>query len=293
MGTGGIQEVLQEGQTGRPGDAKPLAAPCTASQQSGNGDGSGIGSGSGPSNSTSAEALIRSLFTTQRLVFCGTAAAVFLGLAALFHQLYGWQFIQASPACGIEPAPVQSEGHNVHLLATLPWSCQHQEVTILNSTASTGGVPVSRAASRPTPQLLAAVLPDIPGTGQAARWHHCCQQVGFNSHLGAGLWHSGRWSMALTVTSRCLRRLHHNRSEFRRDLLYHVQPGNGSAAGGGGGAGLALCCVPPGRMAAADAGLCGFQQGALMDASCGNSVHVIQQSWERNCCFPPVAMAMG
>jgi Mannosyltransferase (PIG-M) len=108
-GTDGIQEVLQEGQTGHPGDAEPLAAPCTASQQSGNGDGSGIDSSR--SNCTSGAALVHSLFSRQRLAFCCAAAAVFLGLAALFHRLYGWQFIQASSAFGLEPAPVQSEGH--------------------------------------------------------------------------------------------------------------------------------------------------------------------------------------
>jgi hypothetical protein len=69
------------------------------------------------------------------------------------------------------------------------------------------------------------------------------------------------------------------------NLLHRVQPGHGSSADSGGGAGLALCCVPPSRMAAADAGLCCFQQGTLMDAICENSVHVI---WRAT-----VAMAIG
>lgn len=112
-GTGGIQEVLQEGQTGRPGDAEPLAAPYKATQQSGNGDGSGIGSGSGPSNSTTGSQLLCSLFSRQRLAFCCAAAAVFLGLAALFQRLYGWQFIQASSPHALDPASLQIEEHRM------------------------------------------------------------------------------------------------------------------------------------------------------------------------------------
>lgn len=101
-GTGGSEEVLQGGQTCHAGDAEPPAAPYTISQQSGNGSGSGIGSG--PRSSTTGSQLLCSLFSRQRLAFCCAAAAVFLGLAVLFHRLYGWQFIQASPAREHEPA---------------------------------------------------------------------------------------------------------------------------------------------------------------------------------------------
>ena len=146
-GTGGIEEVLQGGQTGHPGDAEPPAAPYTVSQQSGNGNGSGSGIGSGPGSSTTGSQLMCSLFSRQRLAFCCAAAAVFLGLAALFHRLYGWQFIQASPAREHESDSAQSEGHRTASAGKAAMDPSMSEVTMLNVTASTGGISVPWAAA--------------------------------------------------------------------------------------------------------------------------------------------------
>lgn len=62
-------------------------------------NGSGTPNGGGSVHTAAAGcrgsgSLVISLFSRQRLEFGVSAAAVFVGLAALFHQLYGWQFIE-------------------------------------------------------------------------------------------------------------------------------------------------------------------------------------------------------
>jgi hypothetical protein len=101
-GAGATTESLQKADIGQTRVAQAGLADGTAGRQGDKGDcgNKGGSSGNGDSvggRSATAAALVRSLFSRQRLAFAGAAAATFLSLAALLHRLYGWQFIQVSP----------------------------------------------------------------------------------------------------------------------------------------------------------------------------------------------------
>lgn len=93
----GIGQVLHEGNGSRLGGSCSNAEASTSSKQRSGGTAGDSGSPDEVQCSSrwrSAVSSARSLCSLQRLTFCCAAAAVCLGLAALFHRLYGWQFIE-------------------------------------------------------------------------------------------------------------------------------------------------------------------------------------------------------